>query len=75
MADIQRTVTTAHQVLFNSKPNTKSITLAALLNNAYGSKMRDSFTQGQVTVRVLINNDQDIFLRLMSCGYSSSCMR
>lgn len=55
------------------RPNTKSKTLAALLNNAYGSKTRDSFTQGQVTVKVLINNDQ-AFLCWMSCDYSSSCM-
>lgn len=53
-----------------AKKNKK--TLAALLNNAHGSKMRDSFTQGQVTVRVLINNDQDPFLCLMSCDHSSS---
>ena len=39
----------------------KSITSAGLLNNAHGSKMRDRFSQGQPTVRVLINNDQDPF--------------
>lgn len=45
-----------------SEPNTKSKTLAASLNNAHGSKMRDSFAQRRVTVRELINNYQDLFL-------------
>ena len=40
----------------------KAKTLAASLNNAHGSKMRDSFAQRRVTVRELINNDQDLFL-------------
>lgn len=47
----------ADPVLFHLKPNTKSTTLAALLNNAHDSKMRHSFTQGQVTAGILINNN------------------
>lgn len=38
--------------------------MAALLNNAHASKMRAGVTQGRVTVRVVINNDQDPFLCL-----------
>lgn len=46
------------QQVFDSNSNTKSKPLVAVLNNARDSKMRDSFSLGEGTVRTLINNNQ-----------------
>lgn len=58
---IKRAAAKKPQQVFNSNSNTKSKPLVAVLNNARDSKMRDSSSLGEGTVRTLINNNQILF--------------